>query len=101
MTINDNQMSNANPKIILGVTGGIAAYKSLEIVKFLRKKGADVQVYDLNTFSHEEMQQKENETSSFSADELITNTEFFSFFIPYSVSLTFETFSLIKLLKKF
>lgn len=44
MTINDNQMSNANPKIILGVTGGIAAYKSLEIVKFLRKKGADVQV---------------------------------------------------------
>ena len=38
---------------------------------------------------------------SFSADEFITKTEFFSFFIPYSVSLTFETFSLIKLLKKF
>ena len=38
---------------------------------------------------------------SFSADEFIAKTEFFSFFIPYLVSLTFETFSLIKLLKKF
>jgi len=38
---------------------------------------------------------------SFSADEFIAKTEFFSFFIPYLVSLTFETISLIKLLKKF
>lgn len=32
------------PKIILGVTGGIAAYKSPEIVRRLRERGAEVQV---------------------------------------------------------
>jgi len=31
-------------RILLGVTGGIAAYKSLEIVRLLRKQGAQVQV---------------------------------------------------------
>jgi len=38
-------MSEAQqPKIILGVTGGIAAYKSPEIVRRLRERGAEVQV---------------------------------------------------------
>ena len=32
------------PRIILGVTGGIAAYKSLDLVRRLRERGADVQV---------------------------------------------------------
>ena len=31
-------------RILLGVTGGIAAYKSAEIVRRLRERGADVQV---------------------------------------------------------
>jgi phosphopantothenoylcysteine decarboxylase/phosphopantothenate--cysteine ligase len=30
--------------IVLGVTGGIAAYKAAELVRLLRKQGADVQV---------------------------------------------------------
>jgi phosphopantothenoylcysteine decarboxylase/phosphopantothenate--cysteine ligase len=33
-----------HPKVILGVTGGIAAYKSPEIVRRLRERGAEVQV---------------------------------------------------------
>jgi len=33
-----------NRKIILGVTGGIAAYKSVEVLRLLVKEGADVQV---------------------------------------------------------
>ena len=33
-----------NKKIILGVTGGIAAYKAAELVRILKKQGADVQV---------------------------------------------------------
>jgi phosphopantothenoylcysteine decarboxylase/phosphopantothenate--cysteine ligase len=33
-----------NPKVILGITGGIAAYKSPEIVRRLRERGAEVQV---------------------------------------------------------
>ena len=32
------------PRILLGVTGGIAAYKSAEIVRRLKERGADVQV---------------------------------------------------------
>ncbi len=32
------------PRILLGVTGGIAAYKSPELVRLLRERGADVQV---------------------------------------------------------
>ena len=31
-------------RILLGVTGGIAAYKSAELVRLLRKQGAEVQV---------------------------------------------------------
>jgi len=30
--------------ILLGVTGGIAAYKSADLVRRLRERGADVQV---------------------------------------------------------
>ncbi|MEA2061703.1 MAG: bifunctional phosphopantothenoylcysteine decarboxylase/phosphopantothenate--cysteine ligase CoaBC [Thermodesulfobacteriota bacterium] len=33
-----------NKNIILGVTGGIAAYKSVELLRFLKKAGADVNV---------------------------------------------------------
>ena len=38
-TMNDN-----GPRIILGVTGGVAAYKSLELVRRFRERGAQVQV---------------------------------------------------------
>lgn len=31
-------------RILLGVTGGIAAYKSAELVRRLRERGAEVQV---------------------------------------------------------
>ncbi len=37
-------MSLANKKIILGVTGGIAAYKAAELCRLLIKAGADVRV---------------------------------------------------------
>ena len=33
-----------NKKIILGVTGSIAAYKAAELIRLLKKRGADVQV---------------------------------------------------------
>ena len=33
-----------NPHILLGVSGGIAAYKSAELVRLLRKQGAEVRV---------------------------------------------------------
>lgn len=36
-----------------------------------------------------------------STDGVIENLEFFSFFIPYSVSLIFETYSFMMLLKNF
>ncbi|MBV33690.1 MAG: bifunctional phosphopantothenoylcysteine decarboxylase/phosphopantothenate--cysteine ligase CoaBC [Porticoccaceae bacterium] len=34
----------SNKRILVGITGGIAAYKSAEIVRLLRHEGADVQV---------------------------------------------------------
>ncbi len=37
-------MSLLHKRILLGVTGGIAAYKSCELVRLLRKAGAEVQV---------------------------------------------------------
>ena len=37
-------MNDSGPRIILGVTGGIAAYKSPELVRRLRELGAQVQV---------------------------------------------------------
>ena len=37
-------MSDGAPRIALGVSGGIAAYKAAEIVRGLRKAGADVHV---------------------------------------------------------
>ena len=33
-----------NKKVLLGVTGGIAAYKSAELVRLLVKAGAEVRV---------------------------------------------------------
>ncbi|GGY57102.1 phosphopantothenoylcysteine decarboxylase [Bacterioplanes sanyensis] len=33
-----------NKRIVLGISGGIAAYKSAELVRFLKKAGADVRV---------------------------------------------------------
>ena len=37
-------MQLQNRKIILGITGGIAAYKSCELARLLIKQGADVHV---------------------------------------------------------
>src|SRR4029453_16542251 len=37
-------MGSGAERILLGVTGGIAAYKSAEIVRRLRERGAEVQV---------------------------------------------------------
>ncbi len=37
-------MTFQNKKILLGVTGGIAAYKSAELIRLLRKSGAEVKV---------------------------------------------------------
>jgi phosphopantothenoylcysteine decarboxylase/phosphopantothenate--cysteine ligase len=38
-------MSNlANKQILVGITGGIAAYKTIELIRLLTKTGADVQV---------------------------------------------------------
>ena len=39
-----NKMNLTGRKIVLGVTGGIAAYKSAEIVSRLRHLGAEVHV---------------------------------------------------------
>jgi phosphopantothenoylcysteine decarboxylase/phosphopantothenate--cysteine ligase len=36
--------TGASPRILLGVTGGIAAYKAAELVRRLKERGADVQV---------------------------------------------------------
>ena len=36
-------------KIVLGVTGGIAAYKSLELIRSLKKRGSDVEVILTNS----------------------------------------------------
>ena len=36
--------TNSGPKILLGVTGGIAAYKCPELVRRLKDRGAQVQV---------------------------------------------------------
>ena len=37
-------MKLAGKNILFGVTGGIAAYKSAELVRLLKKQGADVHV---------------------------------------------------------
>ena len=37
-------MNLAGKKILLGVSGGIAAYKSCELLRLLQKKGAEVRV---------------------------------------------------------
>ena len=38
------EQRNSSPRIVLGVSGGIAAYKSPELVRRLIEGGADVQV---------------------------------------------------------
>ena len=37
-------MNLAGKKILLGVSGGIAVYKSCELLRLLQKKGAEVRV---------------------------------------------------------
>ena len=37
-------MTNTNRKIVLGVTGGIAAYKIADLVRLFKKAGDEVQV---------------------------------------------------------
>lgn len=37
-------MALTNKKILLGITGGIAAYKTCELIRLLQKKGAEVKV---------------------------------------------------------
>ena len=39
-------------KVVLGVTGGIAAYKAVEIASRLRKKGAEVHVIMTQEATH-------------------------------------------------
>ena len=41
-------MTLKNKKIILGITGGIAAYKCAELVRRLKERGADVRVVMTN-----------------------------------------------------
>ena len=36
--------ANAPPRVLLGVSGGIAAYKAAELVRRLREHGAEVRV---------------------------------------------------------
>ena len=38
------RMRLSGKKILLGVTGGIAAYKSCELLRLLQKEGAEVRV---------------------------------------------------------
>jgi phosphopantothenoylcysteine decarboxylase/phosphopantothenate--cysteine ligase len=40
----EQMQSLSNKKILLGITGGIAAYKSAELVRLLIKAGAEVRV---------------------------------------------------------
>ena len=42
--INNVMLNFSNINILLGVTGGIAAYKSTEIIRLFKKEGADVRV---------------------------------------------------------
>ena len=45
-------MSLTNKKILLGITGGIAAYKTPELVRALTKQGAQVQVVMTEAATH-------------------------------------------------
>ena len=42
MATRDDQ--DANPSIVLGVTGSIAAFKAVELLRMIQKKGWDVSV---------------------------------------------------------
>ena len=39
----------SNTNVLLGVTGGIAAYKSAEIIRLFKKEGANVRVVMTNS----------------------------------------------------
>ncbi len=39
-------------RILLGITGGIAAYKAIELVRLLRKQGAEVRVVLTDAAAH-------------------------------------------------
>ena len=40
------------PRVLVGVTGGIAAYKAVEVVRLLQKRGADVHVAMTEAATH-------------------------------------------------
>ena len=44
MSVGDFGMDLEGKRILLGVTGGIAAYKAAELLRLLRGAGADVRV---------------------------------------------------------
>lgn len=46
---NEQMMELSNKRILLGVSGSIAAYKSAELVRLLRKQGAEVRVVMTST----------------------------------------------------
>ena len=46
------KMELSGKRVVVGVTGGIAAYKAAELVRLLRKQGADVQVAMTNGATH-------------------------------------------------
>jgi len=45
-------MELSGKKILLGVTGGIAAYKAAELTRLLQKQGASVQVAMTEAATH-------------------------------------------------
>jgi phosphopantothenoylcysteine decarboxylase/phosphopantothenate--cysteine ligase len=44
MKVDQNQVSRAGKRVALGVTGGIAAYKAIEVLRGLQRAGCDVRV---------------------------------------------------------
>ena len=44
LQLNKEDQCFSGKRIVLGISGGIAAYKAAEIVRHLVKKGSDVQV---------------------------------------------------------
>jgi phosphopantothenoylcysteine decarboxylase/phosphopantothenate--cysteine ligase len=45
-------MSVEGKKILLGISGGIAAYKTCELVRLFKKNGADVRIIMTPTAAH-------------------------------------------------
>ena len=46
------QQTLANKRILLGISGGIAAYKSADLVRRLKERGADVRVILTDAAQH-------------------------------------------------